>query len=321
MRRRGLAAVLAVATLLQSLLAGCSESEPSKELTESSDTTEYDYQIYCVNEDGTALESWGYNMSSDDMDLDKVVEELVTAFEAEPTEDGYASARPEKIKSITYTVDENVVRVNCDKYYDKLDSLAQLFFKSALILTMTQVEGIEYVYFSVKGQPLTDSAGNPVGYLGRNSILTHEEFSGATTSVAYTTIYYPNEAGDALIAENVYYLYDEQQSPAMYILEMLQGNMDTGVEKSGDAVIPEKAVVKNVCIKDGICYVDFDESYINSKFTGVNSEVLLYALVNSLCEIFEVTGVQITINGRADVMYKNEISLNQIFRMNLNLVE
>lgn len=318
MRRRLIAVLLAAASLSQLLLAGCSgDQSPDKLTEEKNGKTEYDYQIYCVNEERTALKSWGYDMSSDDLPLDKVVDEVFAAFESQPENGEYYSARPEKIKKIAYILDDNVLKVNCDKYYDKLDSLSQLFFKAALVMTLTQIEGVEYIYITVKGQPLKDSSGNPVGYLSRDSFLTHEELAGAIGTTIYTTVYYPNEAGNGLIAENVYYIYYEQQSPAMYILDLLRERAG----KSGNTVIPEDTAVKNIYVKAGICYIDFDEKFNASAFKDVEEEVLLYALVNSLCEIFEVTGVQITINGRSDVMFRDEISLNQIFRMNLNLVE
>ena len=318
MKRRILAAFLGLTALAQLFITGCSSDVTSENVEKANnDSTEYDYQIYCVDEDGSGLVSWGYDISNTDLSADEVVNEIFEQFSSEPDMEGLSSAKPSKIKKISCVLEEDVVKVNCDKYYDKLDSLSQLYFKAALVLTMTQIEEVKYVYITVKGQPLKDSSGNPVGYLGRNNFVTNDDFIGNTGIDIYTTIYYPNEAGDGLVAENVYYLYDEQQCPAMYVLDMLKKSAG----KSGNAVISENVIVENAFVKDGICYVDFNENINKTSFDGVEPEVILYAIVNSLSELMDVTGVQITVNGRADVMFKNEISLNQIFRMNLDIVD
>lgn len=316
MKRRIMAVFLAIFSLSQLFMTGCSEAESKENKTENdSDITAYDYQIYCISDEGNSLESWGYNASA--TDKDKVVEEIFSAFTGEPAVSGYSSAVSGKMKKITCVLEDNVVKVNCDKYYDKLDSLSQLFFKTALVMTMTQIEGVEYVYITVKGQPLKDSSGNPVGYFGRSSIVTHDDFIGKNGTVTYTTIYYPNETGDGLVSEVVSYVYDEQQSPAMYIIDMLKKSAEEGA----NTVIAEDVVINNIFVKDGICYVDFDEKINEDVYAEAEPEMVIYSLVNSLAELFDVTGVQITVNGRADIMFRDEVSLNQIFRMNLNIVE
>lgn len=318
MKKKLLLAILAIASISQCMLVGCDNEAFTENNAEIKDnTTEYDYQIYCINEEGDGLESWGYDITSETLDIDSVVREVFAAFESEPIVEGYSSARPETLKKISCELEDKVVKINCDKYYDKLDSLSQLFFKTALVMTLTQIEGVDYVYITVKGQPLKDSLGNPVGYLGRHSFVIHDDFIGNTGIDMYTTIYYPNDSGNGLVAEAVRYVYDEQQSPAMCVIELLKEKS----KKSGNTVIPKDADINNLFIKDGICYIDFDENFNDTAYIGDNPELILYSLVNSLSEIFEVTGVQITINGVSDVMFRDEISLDQIFRINLNLVD
>lgn len=310
--------IITTVGVMQFAMTGCSELKDERDNVETESVqVDHDYQIYCVNKEGTGLDMWGYDISSENISLDKVVSEIFTAFVGKPHVEGVNSAMPDSIKSVTCVVDKNIAKINMDKYYDKLDSLSQLYLRAALAMTLTQVDGIDYVYMTVNGQPLTDSAGKVVGYLNAKDFAIYDQEQLSTKNEIYMTLYYPNEAGDALVAEDGQHVLDGNINPAMYVLE----NLKSRVEKSGNATIPKNAVVDNVYIKGGICYVDFDDSINDDKYIGIEPEVMLYSIVNSLTDLGNVTGVQITINGGTDILFRDEIDLNQIFRLNLNYLQ
>ena len=66
----------------------------------------------------------------------------------------------------------------------------------------------------------------------------------------------------------------------------------------------------SVTIKDGICYVNFDSTFLTGAY-DVLPEVTIYSIVNSLIEGTEAQQVQITINGEADAKYMEAVDLSQ----------
>ncbi len=289
--------------------SGCSGgSRSSGDNVAETDTSEYGYQIYCTDSEVSQLTSWGYDMD-EDMDKEDKLTSIMTAFMSRPHEYDKKSAVPDNLAGLTYTVQVNVANVDLDSSFNSLNSLEQLFFKVGLVMTVTQIEGIDYVYLTVDGQPLTDEDGVNIRYFTRNSFIMYGDDNLPAESDLYIKLYYANDAGDKLIPKDESYSYDRSVSVEQYVLERLCIN---GIDNGA---------VNKAYTKDGICYVDFNEKINAKDYVGINSDVLLYAVVNSLTELKDVTGVKITIDGRDDVLFRGEIPLNDIFRMNLDIIE
>ena len=147
----------------------------------------------------------------------------------------------------------------------------------------------------------------------------YDNTTAAVTSDFYVRLYYANDAGNKLVARDETYTYDRSMSPEMFVLELLRIN---GMNYDDiNITIPKESVVNNAYTKNGICYVDFSKKINNKGFVGLKSDIMLYAVVNSLMELKNVTGVKISIDGRDDVLFRNEIELNQIFHTNLDIIE
>lgn len=75
-----------------------------------------------------------------------------------------------------------------------------------------------------------------------------------------------------------------------------------------------------VSIKDGVCYLNFDEG-LKNMMPGVNPEIIIYSIVNSVIENGQVSRVQISINGESNVMFQESVELVEPLRSNLDIVE
>ncbi len=71
---------------------------------------------------------------------------------------------------------------------------------------------------------------------------------------------------------------------------------------------PKDTRILNVSLTDNICYVNLDSTFLNGEVEAADY-IPVYALVNSLTELQTVNKVQITVNGSANVAYRNVISL------------
>ena len=84
--------------------------------------------------------------------------------------------------------------------------------------------------------------------------------------------------------------------------------------------LPAETNILSVTIQEGICYVNFDDSFTNS-ILSVQEEIPIYSIVNSLASVCHVNKVQFSINGSSSVTFRKNMKLDQLFEQNLKLVE
>ena len=85
------------------------------------------------------------------------------------------------------------------------------------------------------------------------------------------------------------------------------------------ATIPSDTKVISVTMNEGICYVNFDEGFLNS-LSDVLDSITIYSIVDSLSEMPNVSRVQILVNGKSDKNY-NTISLGTSVERNLDYLK
>lgn len=60
--------------------------------------------------------------------------------------------------------------------------------------------------------------------------------------------------------------------------------------------VPSKTTLNNLTIMDNICYLDLSRDF-EQQDPNVSSEVIVYSIVDTLCELPEVTKVQFSVDG------------------------
>ena len=71
--------------------------------------------------------------------------------------------------------------------------------------------------------------------------------------------------------------------------------------------------------KDGICYVNMDETFLNQNME-ITEQVVLYSIVNSLTALSGVDKVQISINGDTDRKCRYEYDFSTMYEEDLSMV-
>ncbi len=82
--------------------------------------------------------------------------------------------------------------------------------------------------------------------------------------------------------------------------------------KSFYPVINPATKVLGVTVKDGTCYVNLDNGFLTQTY-NVSAEVQRYSIVNSLVELSNINKVQIAVNGNTDMIFREKISLSNVF--------
>lgn len=279
------------------------------------------YSVYYVNKEGTSVVSEEYVTDTDPEDREALLQELMGQLLDTSEKPEYLSPLSETFQS--YTLNEGQMNLDFSEGYMRQEPIVEVLCRAAVVRTLTQVEGIDTITFSVQNEALTDSAGVPVGAMAADSFIDNAGTEINAYTEAEFTLYFANETGDALTAINRNVIYNSNISMERQVVEELikgpQNDGETGNEKGYPTINPAVTII-SVTVRDRVCYVNLSEEFLTPAF-DVTSQVTLYSIVNSLVELPGVNRVQISIDGETDVTYRDSVSLTTLFERDLDLVE
>ncbi len=292
---------LLVLFLLTLIFSGCSKKKDIQ-MSAGEDGT---YQIYYLNSMRTGVTSIAYVTQT--TDEDGLIGELAGQIIKAPENPEYQAVLSDKVELLDIQRDENVLTLNFNQEYSNTKASRELLCREALAKTFTQLDSIDYISINCEGQPLLDTHGNPVGAIAGSDFVDSISDVNSFEKVELT-LYFANDEKNALIPEKREVFHSMNTSLERLVLEQLIAGSQTG----GHSVIPKNTKVLNVSLTDNTCYVNLDNSFVSGDI-DVSEYVSIYAIVDSLTELQSVNKVQITVNGSADVTYRNVISLSQPF--------
>ena len=305
---KGYLRALLVALVILSLTA----CEGKKREPVTSDPVNGVYAIYYKNTSGTELMTSSYTTESND--IDRLVEELLEQLLTQKVDDPLVVpvlGKNVSLKSVNRDKkkDSDAVALNFDESYEKLEIDEELLARAAIVFTLTQIPGVERVQFLVEGSFLVDDDFIVNSYFTPDNFTTDISARTSQTSKENLRLYFPGQGGDKLIAEGKSFLVENNQSIEKLILQKLA---EAPSSELAISPIPESVNVLGVTVKQDICYVNFDENFLND-FVDANPMIVIEAIVDSLCEQSDIKQVQFMVNGNSDIKLQESISLSLPF--------
>lgn len=295
------------------LLTGCSQIKGQKSGTE--------YYTYYTNKEGTALIQEIYTPIG--QTTEEIVEELVENFSKDPEAVEYKKIKPSKVNILRYSIDNQQISMYFDDTYKLMNPTTEVLFRAAVVRTLTQISNIDCVAFFVNDQPLMDRNDQPIGLMTAETFVENSGKEINSYQRSELHLYFANASGDKLVMEKRDIVYSTNISMEKLILEQLIKGPEVKKnpeEQKAYPTIPADTKLIGVSFKDGICYVNLDSRFINSSYE-VTEEVPIYSIVNSLSEIPNVNKVQISIDGKTDMTYREKIKFTTMFERNLDMLE
>lgn len=241
---------------------------------------------------------------------------------------GDTAKRPEYISSLHssfqgYTLNEGQMNLDFGEEYLKQNAISEVLCRAAVVRTLTQIEGIDTITFSVQDAALIDAAGIPVGVMTADSFIDNAGTEINAYAESTFSLYFANGTGDGLVEVDREVVYNSNISMERQVMEeLLKGPKKDGEigGEQGYPTINPAVTILSVTVKDRVCYVNLSKEFLTPVY-NVTSQTVLYSIVNSLVELPGVNKVQISIDGNTDVTYRDSISLATQFERNLDLVE
>lgn len=274
------------------------------------------YKIYYVNHDETGVLYNEYVTEA--TDREELLAELLQQMETGAEKLEYRAPLSGTFQLLGTTFSEDQLILNFDENYRLQPVITEILVRAAIVRTLTQIDGVSYLAFQVNSEPLLDASGALVGVMSADQFIDNAGNEINTYEKVKLTLYLADEEGDNLKAVTRTVVYNSNISMERLVVDQLIAGPSEN-EAAFPTINPDTRVV-SVNVQDGICYVNFDSTFLTQIY-NVTSEVAIYSLTNSLVELTNVNKVQISINGDSNVNYKENISLSTTFERNLEIVE
>lgn len=286
--------------------------------------------IGCKNQDEEKVSSgeyWVYYLDKDKLSLvkedyepcatktDEVVAELLDKLTKPSEKDNY-SVFQKKFSVMEVIVDEKVAYIHFTDDYLQMNDVQEVLFRTAVVKTIGQVKGIEYVSFYVREQPLTNDAGNVVGLMSPSDFIDDLEENFDEAQFAEVNLYFSDSTGQNLVVKEKVIAFKNNITLEQAVIEKLIAGAGMDGTKN---TLPKGLKVLSVSVKDGICYVNFNSVFLDT-IVDVSADVTIYSIVNSLCELPNIKKVQILVEGSSNKTFRDKYPLTTIFERNLDML-
>lgn len=292
------------------LLAGCGSHD---------DKDAGEYTIYYVDKDENKVVE--DTIVVKETDTRAILQVLFSALKSASDDAGMRSAIPEGVTLQSFSYDEHRLVLYFDANYNSMSPTAEVLSRAAIVRTLYQVDGVDYVAFNVAGEPLVNNSGVPVGYMTGEQFVDNAGAEINAYEKVSLTLYFADAEGDHLQEHVIDKVYNSNISlDKLVVEELIAGPEGEENEENGYKVLSDTTQIVSVTTRDGTCYVNLDEGFLTQQ-ANVSPEVTIYAIVNSLVELSSINKVQISVNGNTDIMYMEVIPLSQVFERNLEMID
>ncbi len=288
-------------------LAGCGKD---KEPPEGS------ISVYYVNSDETGIVSDDYVLKAAEGDNSAAIAELMEVLKTRPDRLQYEAPISEINEVIGYSMTDKVLTLNFESSYLELGRTIEILDRAAIVRTFTQLESIDYVSFQIEGTPLTDHYGNIVGNMSADTFIYNVGNEINTYEKVQLKLYFATADGNRLSPVYRSVVYNSNISMERLAVEQIINGPNT------DIVFPsisKDTKIKSVNVKDGVCYVDFDNGFLNP-VENVTPDAAIYSIVNTLTELPAVNKVAFSVNGEDSFTFMEFLVSGQ-YERNLDIVD
>ncbi len=250
--------------------------------------------------------------------VEEQLEEVLTLLSTMPQKLEYQVPLSQGVEVLTTNITKSSLVLNLSEEYKQLGVVMEILTRASLVKSITQIEGIKSVTIHINGEPLKDSLDKTVGALTADMFIDNAGEEISTYEKITVRLYFANETGDQLVAVDRSKAYNTNISLDKFVIEELLKGPGATVTGVFPTINPDTKLISTL-VKDNTCYVNFDSTFLKQVYE-VNAEIVIYSIVNSLCEISGIDRVQISVDGNYDVMFRELIPLTTTFVRDLNYI-
>ncbi len=275
------------------------------------------FKVYYVNIDVTNVKPTEYDFSTEGKTTSEQVDELLRELSKEPDDNKLRRTIKESVDVLGHTENAYTVTVDFSESYYEMTPAEEVLSRAAIVKTLTQLDDIMYVNFTVESAPLKNSDGVIIGSMSEDTFIENPGEQINSSVKESITLYFANKDGDGLVKQKRVVHYSSNISLEKLVVEQLiEGPKNNKLMST----LPTGTKLINISVVDGVCYLNFDDTFRNSINDKLSEDVIIYSLVNSLTSLPTVDKVQISINGENSGVFIYNYKLSSMYKFNENLV-
>lgn len=298
-----------VFVLCVSILSGC-----NKEQEQTKAPNDGEYQLYFLNAEENGLYSRNVKIDKNQT-LDKQIKDVMQKLTETANYTQYKSVLPGDLTIVNLKRKEKIVTIDYSPAYYELDNVLKLLSKAAIVKSLTQIKGIDKVQFTVEEQSIMEDE-TVVGPLSGEMFVDNTD-ENAPEKIQEFSLYYTNKEGTVLKVSKSNINTSGDRSPEQLVIEKL---ISAKAPEGCYNTLPKGTKLNSISTKDGICYIDLSEEFLKPE-ESVKDYVTIYSVVDTLCELANVSKVKFTIDGKEKSYYNQTIPFSQMFERNLDIVK
>ena len=183
---------------------------------------------------------------------------------------------------------------------ENVDPYALVLSKEAFVKTLSQIDQVHIVVYE-----MVDTVNESNVVKDKLTLESFADIDNMTDSEKEIRIFMPDSSGTALVEKSLTLDYSQKESLPEQVMKGLGSSYDGTVTP-----LNNKTVVKSISVEDGLCTVTFNDAFVNGK-EGVDDNVLVYSIVDSLLELDDVNLVQLRPDNTGNRL--NDIDLEKKF--------
>lgn len=275
--------------------------------------------MYYVNADVTDVEKQIYKIKQEQSEKENT-DEIMEYFTEKHGNEEMQSPIPAGVEFVSseYDAKHHRITVTLNILYDEVKADSLLFFKACVTKTLLQLEGVDKVAIALTDLTNTDA----------ETATVTENFDGDSFAMSFGNSNGYQQKGNIVLyfatpdGENLKeYHKSVEISNNTSLAEIVVAALIEGPKQDGyQATVSEGTTIRNISVKDGICYVDFSDEFYNTD-NPMKNDIIVYSIVNSLVELPTVSKVQFLKNGEKQAFFRETMPFDSLFERNLDLIE
>ena len=265
--------------------------------------------LYFMNSDGTGIEAEARSIRYHNEN--ELIQNTMAQLLKGPSGSKRGAIIPKGTSINHILLNSNNITVDFSKEFITGDSTRNILAVYAVVKTLYSTGAAQLVEVTVNGDPVTDSAGNELGFISALDInLESEEYFSEMREI---TLYFGG-AGNKLYRERRTVKVTDQQPIEQYIInELIKGPSDGALH----SLLSKKTVLLSVDVEGGSCYLNFKSGFLkDNSGSPEHEELVIYSIVNSITELEDIARVQFYMDGKrvesfGSVRIKDHMSRNE----------
>ncbi len=247
-----------------------------------------------------------------------LVYELLETMSKPTKNDRFIVIKPTDVEITGVRIDGgDTAVISYNEKYLEMDRITEIFYRTAVVKTITQIKDIEKVDFLIDGNVIELADGTTLSGMEGSQYIDDNDVAVYGTDWTTIDLYFTDEAGEKLVKTKTNVAHNSDVSlESIVVSKLVAGPVETGLYP----VIPDNCEILGVTVSNNTCYVNFNETFVNG-LVNASGDLPVYSVVNSLCELNGIDKVRIMINGSSDVMFHEVTSLDQDFEYDASYVK